>query len=91
MLLSTLGSSGIGLVWGWLVGAVDEPLRRPIRNVLAITAATLAISGFLLWRAGWQALPFFGGAALLAFLLHLGWRQELRTRSGPANFEVKKG
>lgn len=80
MLISTLGSSGIGLVWGWLVGRLNDRLRRPNRNVLAACLATLAISSELFW-IDWRVLPFFLGAALFAFLIHMAWRYELRNRS----------
>ena len=85
MFISTLGSSGIGLVWGWIVGSLADRLHRPNRNVLGVTLATLAISGCLLWLIDWHALPFFLGAALFAFLIHAGWRQELQSRSSPTD------
>jgi len=80
MLMSMLGSSGVGLVWGWLAGSIKDRMRRPNRNVLAISLTTLAISTQLLSVAHWQALLFFFGAAFFAFLIHVAWRRELRDR-----------
>jgi hypothetical protein len=80
MLITLLGSIGIGLVWGWLIGPLGDRPRRKFLNVLTVSAATLSLAGLVYWFAGWQGTVFFLGPMTLAFLLHLGWRQELRRR-----------
>jgi biotin transporter BioY len=87
MLITMLGSIGLGLVWGWLMGSLSGQSRRPLRNGLALSTATLvfAIEVFLL--AGWRALALFLGAVASALLLHVLWRRGLRKRFGPPNLQ----
>jgi membrane protein implicated in regulation of membrane protease activity len=87
MLITMLGSIGLGLVWGWLMGSLSSRGRRLLRNGLALSTATFifAIEVFLL--AGWRAVALFLGAAASALLLHVLWRRELRRRFGPPNLQ----
>lgn len=80
MSITLLGSIGIGLVWGWLIGPFGDRPRRKFFNVLAVSAATLLLAGLVYWVAEWQQAVFFLGFTALAFLVHLSWRQELRRR-----------
>lgn len=80
MLITLLGSAGLGLVWGWLLGSLGGRVRRRQLVGLSASAATLVVSAVVLWLADARALALFLGAATLALLLHLGWRQDLRRR-----------
>jgi hypothetical protein len=78
--ISVLGSSGVGLVWGWLGGRLDQRRRWKFRNLVAAGLATLAIAAQLYWTLDWLALPSFLASALLMFSIHVWWRRELRSR-----------
>lgn len=82
MLITWLGSVGIGLVWGWLLGSLGGRVRRPQLVGWSASAATLLVAVVVRWFADGRALWLFVGAAALSLLLHLGWRQELRRRFG---------
>lgn len=82
MLTSLLGSIGLGLTWGWLIGMLAGRTRGSLWAGLSLMAATLllALETFLLleWRA---SMPFLSVGSL-AFLFHLWWRRALRRRFG---------
>jgi hypothetical protein len=80
MWITLLGSVGIGLVFGWLIGRFDGSPHRKLINTLAVNAATLSIAGLVFWFAGWPGTLFFLAGAILAFLLRLGWQRQLRRR-----------
>ena len=80
MIVPMLGSVGIGLVWGWLVGSLDGRVRQPYLTVTMVGFATFVISVVILWFLDWRGLAFFLGAALITYLLHVGWQRELRHR-----------
>jgi hypothetical protein len=84
MLSQTLSSICIGLVWGWLAGGLSGRARHPWRTGLSVLGASLAFSAAVFVYAYWTGIVFFLGAALLAGLLHAGWRQQLRARYGQA-------
>ena len=80
-MLNICGGAGVGLVWGWLLGRLDDPSWWSRRAVLSVVLATLLAGATVLALTdGWSALTFCGATAL-AWLLHLGWRRELRARS----------
>ncbi len=80
MLLTLVGSGGLGLAWGWLLGIFVGSVRKPVRTALALGAATTLAAAELTVFADRQALLLFLGGAALTLLLHLGWRYELRHR-----------
>jgi hypothetical protein len=82
MLITSFGGVGMGLVWGWLlilVGSNTTPGRRPIRNIIALGLATVIFILQLLWLADGKTLIFFLAATTFSFLMHLAWRQSLRS------------
>ena len=85
-MLITLGSLGVGLVWGWLIAGASHSVRKPIRNVLLLSIATSFISAEVIWLAGWRAFPSLLGAAGGAFLAHLAWRRRLSERVGKSDY-----
>jgi len=85
MLITTVGSMGLGLVWGWLMGSLSGRGGRLLRNGLALSAATLAFAAEVILLAGWQAVAFFLGATALALLSCVLWRRDLRRRFGLPN------
>jgi hypothetical protein len=82
MLITLLGSVGIGLVWGWLLGNLGGRVRRPQLVGWSTSLATLLVATLVLMFTDRRALWFFLGATALSLLLHLAWRQELRRRFG---------
>lgn len=78
--LPILGSIGIGLVWGWLLGSLTYRVRRIRYAVLLVCLATLALGVVLVGFATWSSLPWFISALAIASLTHIGWRQRLTQR-----------
>lgn len=79
MQIGILGSLGLGLVWGWLIGILSRALpARSLLHYLALGLATalLALETWLL--VDWRAAVFFVAAATLALCLHLIWLHSLR-------------
>jgi biotin transporter BioY len=87
MLITMLGSIGLGLVWGWLMGSLSGQGRRLLRNGLALSTATLAFAIEVFLLAGWRPLALFLGAAASALFLHVLWRRELCRRFGLPNLQ----
>ena len=81
MALNVLGSVGIGLVWGWLLGSLYGRVRWPLRTGLAATASTLALGLPVLWFTDWPGVIACGASILCAALAHVLWRQALRRQS----------
>jgi hypothetical protein len=82
MLITLLGSIGVGMVWGWLLAGVSGSGRKPILNVLLLSVATTLLLAEVLWLAGWRSAVFLLGAAGMAFLIHRCWRRVLYNRFG---------
>lgn len=80
MVITLLGSIGVGSVCGWLLGGIADTARNRFSNVLFIVAATLLLSTEVYLFASWSGAGLFLGALSLALLLHLGWRRSLRQR-----------
>jgi hypothetical protein len=80
MLIAWLGSTGMGLMWGWLLILFGGrgPLRRPLVNTLVLGLATLLFALQLFWFTDGQALVFFLLATTISSALHLAWRRSLR-------------
>jgi hypothetical protein len=72
--LAIAGAAGIGLAWGWMLGWPAGG-GHPVRNAVAAAAASVLVAGSVLFQAGWAGAVGFGGAAVLALLLHLGQRR----------------
>jgi len=81
--LSSLGSTGLGLVWGWLVGGFREPMAHPVRTTLILTTATLA-SALLIFRLiGYVPMLVFFVAVGVAAVLRYSWHRRSAGRLGP--------
>jgi len=78
--ITLLGSVGVGLVWGWLLGGLGDTAQRRFSNVLSVFVATLLLGTEVYLFASWTGAGLFLGALSLALLLHLGWRCSLRQR-----------
>lgn len=85
MLITSLGGVGFGLVWGWLMGSLEGRGQRLLRRGLLTGAATVIISAEIFWLANGPAIFFFLGSALIALLLHTGWRRNLHQRCGQSS------
>lgn len=85
MLITLIGSIGMGLVWGWLLGSLGGRVWRPQLVGWSTSLATALVAFVVLMFADRRGLWFFLGATALSLLLHLAWRQELRRRFGISN------
>jgi len=67
-------------VWGWLLLLLRGrwAWARPSLTELALFAgSTLLLSLAVLWLVDSAGLAWFAGSAVLAFIVHLAWRQNL--------------
>lgn len=80
MFITLLGNIGLGLVWGWLIGRLEDSVHRVLSSVLAVGISTLLLAAEIYLFSSWRGAFLFLGAVGLAWLLHLGWRRELRQR-----------
>lgn len=78
--MAYLGSIGLGLVWGWLIGFLEGRILRPGVVIVASTISTLVLTVEVYWLAGLRATPFFLIGAGVVLFLHSQWRRELRWR-----------
>ena len=69
-LLAGLGSTGIGLVWGWMLGWLEPVCHRP-RTVSAAAAASLLLAGSAWFFAHLAGAVAFAAGAAAALLCHL--------------------
>ena len=84
-ILGTLGCTGLGLVWGWLIGSLYCRVYRPWKTILLVLLATIVISVQVLWFLDWVRLLFFLGAALFGFFIHVELRRKLSNFSTNSN------
>ena len=74
--IADVGSAGMGLVWGWLLGSNRTSVGR---RVLLIAVA-LANAGLAASLGGvWAALALVA-ATLVGAWLHVTWTDQLRAR-----------
>jgi hypothetical protein len=72
-----IGSIGIGLVWGWLVGTLEGRVKRSLRGTIGAVASTLAVAVTVYGFEAWRGLVGFLIAAAVALLIHLSWRRSM--------------
>ena len=84
MLIVVLGSAGLGLMWGWLIGNMEGRIHDVLQTLLSLVIATLLLASIVILLTNWSTLFFFLGASVLAMLLHIAWRKELYNRFGPS-------
>jgi hypothetical protein len=77
--MGAAGSAAIGLVWGWLLGS----LRRPLRNLLPLVAATMLVCAEVVVFAAGRGLLLFSLALPTSIGLHRWWRRFLSRRILP--------
>lgn len=75
-----MGSIGLGLVWGWLIGFLEGRILRPGLVIVTSTISTLILAAEVYWLAGLRATPTFLIGIGLGLFLHSQWRRELRGR-----------
>lgn len=79
MQIGMLGSLGLGLVWGWLIGIVSRSLPpRWLLHCLALGLATALLTLETWLFVDWRAAVFFVVAVTLALCVHLIWLHSLR-------------
>lgn len=76
-IIGALGSTCLGLVWGWLIGTRMMRMRRPWRFIASVLLATLVLSAEVAWFQNWMRSTLFVGATLFAFSVHFEWRSKL--------------
>ena len=77
-LLASFGSIGLGFVWGWFL-IFFRQAQRPLTTAISLVLATLLLSLLPLWFSGQSALIYFWAAVIFSFIMHIAWRQSLRS------------
>ncbi len=79
----TVGSIGLGLVWGWLLGLVWRDMlgKRPLHSAGALLLATILVSLQQFLFTNWQRTVIFGVTAVISFSVHLAWRTRLQSEN----------
>ena len=79
MFITPLGSIGIGLVWGWLIGELLGHGQKSFSNIVWVGLATSLAAIEILWLA---RRGFFGFlvATGMSLVINMCWRRHLRTR-----------
>jgi hypothetical protein len=85
MVLSLLGSAGIGVVWGWLIGSLYGRIHDPQRTVPAVIIGTIPVILEVAVLEGLPAVIVLLGACALALGIHISWRRQLYRRFGWLN------
>jgi len=83
--LSLLGTAGLGLVLGWLLGSLYGRVHNPQRTVLAAAVAFLLVLADLWYIVGPSAIPVLTTALVLSLIVHILWRRQLYARYGLLN------
>jgi hypothetical protein len=82
MLILIFGSSGIGLVWGWLLGSFFTPNRRlTYVGIIAMVVETLAVGATVLFFSNLNSVIAFSSSVLFTLWLRTTWYRTLRERS----------
>jgi len=79
-MLTSVGSAGIGLVWGWLWGMWLVPQVRG-RTLFILLLSTTLLGWLVWWLADGRALTWWGATAVLALFAHFAWREYLIDKS----------
>ena len=78
--LPLIGSAGMGLAWGWLLGLLHARAEKPIRDALLLLGATVLAAVEVFLFVDWVATVVFAGTAALAWLIHKLWLDALREK-----------
>lgn len=81
MTITFLGSAGIGLVWGWLVGSVISHGVRGYLRVIGLVIASVILAVPVFFFAGLRNLLVFSVSTLLTVWVRTWWSHQLRQRS----------
>ncbi len=79
-MIADVGGAGLGLVWGWLLGAD----RTGVQRALLLVAAALANAALAAVLGGVWAAVALVAAMLVGAWLRTTWLDELRTRRARA-------
>ena len=83
--LSLVGSSAIGLMWGWLWAPRVVSSNSRWITVLGFLVTTILLGSEVAWLATYSALIGWTGGIVFAATTVLIWRQRLATqRYGPS-------
>lgn len=70
-MLSALGGSSVGFVWGWLVGSHVGPRMPRFGPAFLLCLATFVFATEIFLLAGWLSVALFLPATFFALGLHL--------------------
>jgi hypothetical protein len=88
IVLNLFGIVGIGIVWGWYLGAFIGHMHTPLNTVPALVAASLVVSACILWYSGITGLVLLMVSALAALIIRVLWHRELQMRYGPFKVHI---
>jgi hypothetical protein len=83
--LPLLGTAGLGLVLGWLLGSLYGRIHNPLRTVLTVAVASLFVLADLWYLVGPSAIPVLITTFVLSLIVHILWRRQLYARYGLPN------
>lgn len=87
MLITQMGSVGMGLVWGWLLVLFGGrlPIKRPFLTFFLLLLAT-ALAAYQLFRlTDFTHLILFLATTCAALLFHFMWRESLQKHRSQTN------
>jgi hypothetical protein len=82
MSLGTLGSLGVGLVWGWHFRRQLGDRRAGSWNLICAASATVVLAVTILLLYGPGPLPSVGVASVVSLVVHRLLRRQLSWRYG---------
>jgi hypothetical protein len=89
--LPLLGTAGMGLVLGWLLGNLYGRIHNPQRTILTVAIASLLVLADLLYIVGPSAIIVLIAAFVPSLIIHILWRRQLYDRYGLPNTKHSGG
>jgi hypothetical protein len=89
--LSLLGSAGIGVVWGWILGTWDNRIHTSEKTGPAIGVATVLVFLDVYILEGIVAILVLLGAIIVSRVLYGAWQHYIRWQSVVTNGNSQRG
>lgn len=77
MILSLIGSIGMGLVWGWLAAKLFFHTRPTVKQWLAAVTMTATFVGEVKYFYDWHHVGGFLIGSVISSLIHYLWLKQL--------------